>query len=210
MVIKSFLVSPAETNCYLAHLEGNNHAICVDPGDQGEAIGRAIEKEGLVLEAILLTHGHFDHILGVDALRKMTGALVYAEEKEREICEDPVKNLTAKWLDDPFSLQVDKYVKDGEVLNIAGMEIQVLSTPGHTVGGCCYYVPKEEVCFTGDTVFQSSIGRSDLPTGDYDTLISSIHKKIAPLPENTSLLPGHGDYTKLALEKKHNPYFRGL
>ena len=210
LVIRCIQVSPAVTNCYIAHKKDSKEAIIVDPGDRGEALCTLLEKEGLLLKAILLTHGHFDHIMGVDALREQTGAKVYACEAEREIMEDPEKNLTQTWLNVPFRLKVDEYLADEAEFTAAGFQIRLLATPGHTKGGCCYYLPEEGVCFTGDTVFCGSVGRTDLPTGNFETLIASIREKLFPLPADTVLLPGHEEFTTLADEKQHNPHFTGL
>ena len=210
IVIRCIQVSPAVTNCYIAHKKDSKEAIIVDPGDRGEALCTLLEKEGLLLKAILLTHGHFDHIMGVDALREQTGAKVYACEAEREIMEDPEKNLTQTWLNVPFRLKVDEYLADEAEFTAAGFQIRLLATPGHTKGGCCYYLPEEGVCFTGDTVFCGSVGRTDLPTGNFETLIASIREKLFPLPADTVLLPGHEEFTTLADEKQHNPHFTGL
>ncbi len=210
LVIRCIQVSPAVTNCYIAHKKDSKEAIIVDPGDRGEALCTLLEKEGLLLKAILLTHGHFDHIMGVDALREQTGAKVYACEAEREIMEDPEKNLTQTWLNVPFRLKVDEYLADEAEFTAADFQIRLLATPGHTKGGCCYYLPEEGVCFTGDTVFCGSVGRTDLPTGNFETLIASIREKLFPLPADTVLLPGHEEFTTLADEKQHNPHFTGL
>ena len=207
--IKSMIVSPAATNCYFFHLKGNIEAICVDPGDRGDAIADALEEEGLKLSAILLTHGHFDHILGVEALKRRFGAKVYAPKAEQRVLHDPALNLSGDWIGMPCTLDADEYLEDNAVIREAGFEIHMLLTPGHTEGGACFYLPAEGICFTGDTVFRASIGRTDLPTGNFETLIDSIRSRIMPLPEDTVLLPGHEGTSVLEWEKLHNPYFRG-
>ncbi len=210
IVLRSFVVSPAATNCYVAHLKDSEEAICVDPGDRGDALADVIEKEGLKLKGILLTHGHFDHILGVEELKKRLPAKVYAAQAEKGVLMDPGKNLTGDWLGEPSTLSADEYLQDGDVLELAGMEIHMLLTPGHTEGGCCFYLPKQRVCFTGDTLFHGSVGRTDLPGGNFDVLMDSIREKLYPLPDDTAILPGHEDTSVMEWEKQFNPYFKGL
>ncbi|MDD3367263.1 MAG: MBL fold metallo-hydrolase [Lachnospiraceae bacterium] len=209
-MIKSLQVSMCQTNCYYFHKQGETEAVCVDPGDHGEWIFERLQEDNLQLAGILLTHGHFDHMMGAEALQKLSGAKIYAYEAEREVCEDPMKNLTALWGMPPYKLQVDEYLKANTVFTMAGMEFKLLPTPGHTIGGCCYYLEKEEVLFCGDTVFQCSIGRTDLPTGSESALMRSIDAQIVNLPEDTILLPGHGDTSTVAFEKQNSPFFRAL
>ncbi len=210
IVIRSLVVSPAATNCYIAHLKDSKEAICVDPGDKGAGIADRISGEGLSLVAILLTHGHYDHIMGVEDLKSRMPAKVYAARAEKVVLDDPEINLTADWPGHALSLPCDEYLEDGAVINVAGMEIHMILTPGHTVGGCCFYLPNEGVCFTGDTLFHASIGRTDLPTGNYEDLLKSVQEKLFPLPDDTKLYPGHEDTSVLEWEKKHNPFFRGF
>ncbi len=155
--------------------------------------------------AILLTHGHFDHIMGVEGLRTQFGIPVYVHEDDADMLERPQLNAGAM-IGVSISVQADQTVKDGDVLHLAGMEIHVLHTPGHTPGGVCYYFPKEEVVFSGDTLFCGSVGRTDLPGGSMSALIRSVREKVFKLPDLTVVYTGHGEPTKIGDEKRCNPF----
>lgn len=207
LTVKCLVVSPCQTNCYYFYKEGSEEAVVVDPGDRGNDIYAKLASEGLSVAGILITHGHFDHMMGAEDLRDFSGAKIYAYEKEQEILEDSYKNLTQKWGIGNYTLKPDEYVKAGAVLEMGGFSIKVLPTPGHTIGGCSFYLEEQEACFCGDTVFQLSIGRCDLPTGSQSQLIRGVQEQILPLPDETTLFPGHGDTTTVGFERVHNPFF---
>ena len=152
-----------QTNCYFVYRENSDKVLVFDPADHGEKIEEALGQHGLHTAAILLTHGHFDHMLAADALRKKYHIPVYVHEKEQHLLGDPKKNLSGLW-SKPYTMQADKTVKEGDVLHLADFEIHVLATPGHTAGGVCYYIPAEKALFSGDTLFCESYGRYDFPT----------------------------------------------
>lgn len=205
--IEKLVLGMMQTNCYLARNKETGRLLIVDPADEPQRVVRKIDDACSRPEAILLTHGHFDHIGAVDALREHYGIPVYALEKEQEILEDPVKNLSGMFGGgNGFCVKADHFLKDGQVLTLAGVEIHVIHTPGHTVGGACYYVPEENVLFSGDTLFRCSVGRSDFPTGSMRQLHDSIHEKLFVLPEDTVVLPGHDAATDIGYEKRFNPY----
>lgn len=156
------------------------------------------------MAAILLTHGHFDHIWGANELRRLSGAPIYAYEEEKDVCEDASKNVSDQ-AGRPETVAADNYLKDGAQLDLAGMHFQLIATPGHTKGSCCYYMEKEKVLFAGDTLFEGSVGRTDFPTGSMGRLVHSIKERLLVLPEDTIVYPGHGDETTIADEKKYNP-----
>ena len=158
------------------------------------------------MAAILLTHGHFDHILGVKELQAATGAKTYLLKEEVSLSSDPEKNLSG-WSGTQVSLLPDVEVSDGEVLTLASITFKVLATPGHTDGSCCYYIEEDGVVFCGDTVFLESVGRTDFPTGSGSKLLNSVREKIFTLPDDVKLYPGHGDATSVEHEKKYNPFF---
>lgn len=194
------------TNCYMIINEDVKRCIIVDPADQPEAIGAMIDKCGCNPSAILLTHGHYDHITAADEIRTKYNIKIYAGEHEKDVLLQPDKNLSGVMGRRQVSLKADVWLRDGEELELAGIKIKVLHTPGHTEGGVCYYVEEACALFSGDTLFAESVGRTDFPTGSMGKLINGIKNKLLPLPEDTAVYPGHGDATTIAYEKQYNPY----
>lgn len=207
MRINRLVVGPVSTNCYIVSNEETKETFIIDPGEEAERIEQKLQEEQLDLKAILLTHGHFDHMMAVNELLEKHQIEVYIGEHEQELLGDPYQNCSGSMMNRPYITKANKTLKDNDVLELAGMTIKVLYTPGHTSGGVCYYLEAENVLFSGDTVFCQSVGRSDLPTGNGRVLQESIRKKIVPLPEDMQIFPGHGDSTILSYEKKYNPYF---
>ena len=207
MKLLHFVVGPVQTNCYLLINEDTDQAVIVDPGASGKALGEAIQKEGFHLEAVLLTHGHFDHAGGVkDLITFFDHPIpVYALDEEKVTLQDPQLNA-GLMMGLRESYEADHFLSDGEEVTLAGFTLQVLATPGHTIGGCCYYLPKEHLVFTGDSLFAGSIGRTDFPLGSQEDLIASIREKLLPLPDETMVLPGHGGTSTIEREKMQNPY----
>ncbi len=204
MRIETIHVGEMGTNCYLAWDETTNRGFLVDPGEQAEKIIRVCSRYQVKPEAVLLTHGHFDHIMAAKKIRQQYEIPVYAGTHEEELLADSEMNLSAMWAV-PYTMKADKLVNDNEVLSIAGMEITVLETPGHTSGGVCYYIKKENVLFAGDTLFCESYGRTDFPGGSMFALLRSLRGKLFVLPEETDVYPGHGQATSIGYEKTHNP-----
>lgn len=192
-------------NAYLVWQEGNKEAFIVDPGDEFARLNRILKEKQFTLAAILLTHGHFDHIGAARELREHTGAKIYAMKEEQKTLEDAEWNLSA-FHSTGYGLEADVFLRDKEILTPAGISVQVLFTPGHTAGGCCYYLKEEEILFSGDTLFHTSIGRSDFPGGSEAVLIRSIKEKLLSLPERTKVYPGHMEATDIHTEKVFNPY----
>ena len=178
--------------------------LIVDPGDSPLEIERQIDEIDGDPEAILLTHGHFDHMLAADALRKKYHIPVYVHEKEQHLLGDPKENLSGLW-SKPYTMQADKTVKEGDVLHLADFEIHVLATPGHTAGGVCYYIPAEKALFSGDTLFCESYGRYDFPTSSGRELTASVKRLLKELPGDVTVYPGHNDETTIEHEKRYNP-----
>jgi glyoxylase-like metal-dependent hydrolase (beta-lactamase superfamily II) len=205
MKIEYYVVGIVGTNCYFAIHPDTKECLIIDPGDQGEQLAEKIKSEGLSPKAILLTHGHFDHIMGVEALRQEFSIPVYVHEADQDLLENPDLN-SGSMIGRSVSVTADHMVKDGEILNLAGFKIQVLHTPGHTPGGVCYYFPEEEIVFSGDTLFCDSVGRTDLPGGSASDLVRSIREKVFSLPDLTLVYPGHGEPTKIGYEKQNNPF----
>lgn len=205
MKIEKFVIGIIGTNCYLVQNENTKECILIDPAVCKESLVRHIKEQGLKLQAILLTHGHFDHIMGIDGFQKEFPVPVYAHEEEKALLNDASLNSSSTY-GAGYTFSGAEYVADKEVLKLAGMDIEVIYTPGHTVGGCCYYIPTEGVLFSGDTLFCASIGRTDFPTGSSSQLIQSIKEKLMCLPEETKVYPGHMDETTIAFEKRNNPF----
>ena len=197
-------------NCFLFRRDGSDRAVIVDPGDEAERILAAAEELGVSIEAILLTHTHFDHIGAVAPIAKATGAPVWCPEIEAPVLADI--NSFVPWPGfGPFeSYDADHTVAGGEKLELAGMEIDVIFTPGHSPGHVTYSVPDEAAIFSGDVLFQGSVGRIDLPGGDGPTLLESIRKLIEALPPETKVYPGHMGITSLGAEQATNPFLTEL
>ena len=208
MQVRKYILGPVQTNCYLVTNAETKETLLIDPADQADGLGREIRKEGLIPSAILLTHGHFDHIMAVNELRKEFGLKVYAHEEEKDVLMDARLNTSSTLgFSRPYTVQADIYLKDQQEIDLAGFHIQVFHTPGHTKGGCCYYIADQGIIFVGDTLFAGSIGRTDLPTGSMSQLIRGVKEKLFVLPEETIVCPGHMSETTIGHEKQYNPFF---
>ena len=203
--IGRLMLGMCQTNCYFVYEEGKTDVIFVDPADRGDYIYEALKDKGFSVAGILLTHGHFDHIWGVEKLKEKSGAKVYACEAEKEVCNDAGLNVSAQ-VGRECSIDADVYVKDGETIEIAGMTCKLIATPGHTKGSCCYYFEDGGFLLSGDTLFAESVGRTDLPTGSMSILVRSIKEKLFVLPNETKVYPGHGEATVIGYEKQYNPF----
>lgn len=208
MRIKTMVLGHVQTNCYLVYEEGSGRGVIIDPADNGPAISAACREAKVTPEAILLTHGHGDHILAADGLRQEWKIPVIASETERELLADPSLNLSLALGMPRTSLKADREVRDGEVVEAAGFHFQVIATPGHTKGSVCYLEKEEKVLFSGDTLFEQSLGRTDFPTGSAKEIVESITGKLFALLDDTMVYPGHGDPTVIGREKQYNPVAR--
>lgn len=206
MKIEKFVVGPVGTNCYIVQNEEKKECFLVDPGACPPEMISHIKRAGLTVKAVLLTHGHFDHIMGLDGVLKEFQVPVYVCKEERELMENAQLNSSLLMLGQAYSFSGAEYIADGDVLFPAGIRVHVIFTPGHTAGGCCYYLPEEHVLFSGDTLFRASIGRTDLPTGRTGQLVRSVREKLFVLPDDTKVYPGHMDETTIEYEKKYNPF----
>jgi len=205
MRIMKMLVGQVMTNCYIVYHNDTREAFIVDPGDHAARLGDAVVKENLSLKAILLTHGHFDHMMAVPGLKERFGVPVYAGEGEVELLQDSNSNLSGGWIGKPTVIPVDHSLKDGEEFSLAGFTVKTIHTPGHTGGGVCYYIAEEQVLFSGDTLFCESYGRTDLPTGSMSAIARSINERLLALPEDVMVYPGHSEETSIGHERKYNP-----
>ena len=215
ITLKKMILGPVGTNCYIFQNEEQKEAVVFDPGDRGDKVFEYLKEHGLILAAVFLTHGHFDHMTGVPALMRAArddgqNPLLYASEDEEELLREPLLNCSGTAMgygEGGVSLKADVYLKDGEELEISGLKIKCIKTPGHTEGSMSFYIPDERMLVCGDTVFEGSVGRIDLPTGSDSALMRSISEKIATLPDFTYILPGHGPETTVRDEREYNPWF---
>lgn len=204
MKIERFVLGIVGTNTYLIINEETKQTVLVDPADCPKKLTDHIAGEGLKIEAVLLTHGHYDHIMGIEGVMSHYDVPVYAHEAEEKLLLDAHANLSD--MTSAYVFKGAKYVKDGQVLSLAGYDFQVLYTPGHTPGGCCYYVESEKILLSGDTLFYNSVGRTDFPGGSMSDLVRGIKEKLMVLPDDTQVLPGHMDFTNIGFERKYNPF----
>jgi len=201
MQVACLVVGMLQVNCYLVWVEDSREALVIDPGDEGERIAAGIADRKLCPRAVLLTHGHVDHIRAVPVITKLFGVPVWCHLRERELYASPA-NAVLPWMPAAEGLP-----EPGGVLpSVPGLEYAVLETPGHTPGGVCYHFPAAGMLFSGDTLFQDSIGRADLPGGDPDVLLKSIRERLLCLPPETRVYPGHGAPTTIGAEARLNPY----
>jgi hydroxyacylglutathione hydrolase len=210
MDVRSFTVGPVAENCYIARLDGAERAVVVDPGEEAERILAAVEGLGVTVEAILLTHCHFDHVGAVTPVAEATGAPVYCPEIEVPVLADIMSYVPWPGFGPFEGYEADHTVAGGEHLSLAGLEIDVLFTPGHSPGHVTYAIPDQRALFAGDVLFKGSVGRTDLPGGDWDTLLESIRSLVEAYPEETVVYPGHMGTTTLGAERATNPFLAEL
>lgn len=203
--IDSRILGMVGTNCYLLCNMDIKECVLIDPADSQDEISRMIDESGCSLKGILLTHGHFDHIMAADAVRDKYGVKVYASCDEKNTLEQPHINLGEAY-GLKLSVKADVWHKDGEILKLAGFDIEALHTPGHTEGGTCYYIREIGVLFSGDTLFCGSVGRTDFPGGSMSEIVRSIKEKVMVLPDDTKVYPGHGEGTSVGYERENNPF----
>lgn len=198
-------LGPVFTNCYFAMNKETKELLIVDPADAPEKIFRKVAEMGGTPVGILLTHGHFDHIQAVEDVKEKYGVSVYACKEEAEMLYEPTMNMTIHY-GKKTSIKPDRLLRDLDVFEAAGFSVQMLHTPGHTTGSCCYYLKDEGVLFSGDTLFCGSVGRTDFPGGSTAAIVRSLHRLVDNLPKETEVYPGHEASTTIGYEKEYNPF----
>ena len=206
MEIKRLVLGLVRTNCYIVYDSDTKKAVIIDPAADSRRITEEITGLGVTPEAVLLTHGHFDHMLAAESLKNGYQIPICVAKGDAELLQHPDMNCSQQFLHMSYSISADEELEDGQNLRFLNGAFSVITTPGHTKGSCCYYAKNENILFSGDTLFQESVGRTDLPTGSAATLVTSIREILFVLPEDTLVLSGHGDQTTIGEEKQYNPY----
>jgi len=210
MDVRMFTVGMVQENCYILRRDGSDRALIVDPGDEAPKLLSALDAMEIKLDGILLTHTHFDHVGAVAPMARATGAEVWVPLIEKGVLADIMSYVPWAGIGPFESYDAEHTVAGGERLELAGFEIDVLFTPGHSPGHVTYSIPDEEAAFSGDVLFQSSVGRTDLPGGDWPTLLESIGTLVDTLPPETRIFPGHMGLTTLGAERASNPFLAEL
>ena len=210
MIHEILPVGMLQCNCSIFGDEQSHEAVVIDPGDEIQRILAILEKHQLRVKAIVITHAHIDHIGGAQKLKAATGAPVYMNANDQPLAEH--LDTQAAWLGmaTPERTNIDANACEGEKIALGPAEFQVLHTPGHTQGSISLWIPAENKLIAGDTLFLDSIGRTDLPGGDYEQILRSIHDKLLPLDDATAVIPGHGPNTTIGRERARNPFLQGL
>jgi len=205
-----FTVGPVQENTFILRRDGSDRALIVDPGEEAPRLLAAIDELGVTLDGILITHTHFDHVGAVAPIAEATGAEVWVPEIEKPVLADIMSYVPWAGFGPFDSWDAEHTVKGGEKLELAGFEIDVIFTPGHSPGHVTYSIPDEGAVFSGDVLFQGSVGRVDLPGGDWPTLLESLGTLVDSLPEDTRVHPGHMGLTTLGAERATNPFLAEL
>lgn len=210
MIIETFPVGPLQCNCTILGDEQAGEAIVIDPGDEVGRIHRRLQDLGLKLKQILVTHAHIDHVGGALRLKRLTGAPILFNEND--LMQLELMDKQAAWLgiETPETAPPDEALTDGMIVGIDSCPAQVLHTPGHTQGSVCLHFAPMKLLIAGDTLFAGSIGRTDLPGGNFDQIIDSIQSRLLALPDETKVVPGHGPATTIGAERRSNPFLRAM
>lgn len=208
MKIDLLILGAYETNCYVLRAsEATKDCLIIDPGLEAEALIDFLNENGFNPVAVILTHGHIDHIAGLTELREDYPQIkVYIHKLDAEMLTQPMTNLSAMMGGSFTTAPADSFPEENDTIEVAGITLSVLHTPGHTPGGISLYAKEDGIVFAGDTLFAGSVGRTDFPNGSTNQLINSIKEKLFTLPDETKVYPGHGPTTSIANEKKHNPF----
>ncbi|KJS20327.1 MAG: beta-lactamase [Clostridiaceae bacterium BRH_c20a] len=208
MKIKTLIVGPIETNCYIAYCPDTKEGVVIDPGDEGAKLVEAITNLGIRIKYIINTHGHHDHIKANKEVKETTGAEILIHTSDAAMLTDPSRNLSHYLGEKTTEPKADKELTDGDIISFGNITLKVLHTPGHTPGCICLLNTTKKICFTGDTLFNGSVGRTDLPGGNYKTLTNSLKDKLINLSNEVKIYPGHGPSSTIGEEKAINPFLK--
>ena len=209
MIFETIVVGELGVNCYLLADSQTKEGVVIDPGAEPERILSAVRKSGMKVVAVLNTHGHFDHIGGNRKVTEATGAPLMINKEDGPFLSRASTSAKMYGLNADDSPGPSSYLAEGDLIHFGGHEIRVIHIPGHSPGGCCFYLEKDGILISGDSLFAESIGRTDLPGGSQTQLVGAIRTKLMTLPETVKVFPGHGPSTTVGHEKKHNPYLGG-
>lgn len=210
MILEVVPVGPLQTNAFVVGCPSKKECVVIDPGDEARRLVLLAEAKDLAVTKVLLTHGHVDHVGGVGAVKSKTGAEVWMHEADLPMYETCVVQARMFGINATEPPALDGHLNDGDTIAIGELEAKVIGTPGHTQGGVSFYLEEQGVVFAGDTLFQGSIGRTDLPGGSMEVLMDSIHQRLLTLPEDTRVYCGHGPATTVGQEKRSNPFVLGM
>ena len=210
MIHEILPVGPLQCNCSILGDETSGEAIVIDPGDEISRILALIDKHRLTVKQILVTHAHIDHIAGAHQLKQLTGAPILYNQRDIPLVN--VMDVQASWIGVPTPKvsAPDEDLKDGQTISIIGLSGTIIHTPGHTQGSSCLYLPDHTLLIAGDTLFHGSIGRTDLPGGNTQQLLKSIHDRLLTLPDEVKVIPGHGPNTSIGTEREKNVFLQGM
>jgi glyoxylase-like metal-dependent hydrolase (beta-lactamase superfamily II) len=208
MILETFPVGPLQCNCTILADEETREAIVIDPGDEISRIQRRLTALGLTLKQILVTHAHIDHVGGALKLKSLTGAPIFLNEADLPLLGIMAEQAAWVGVPTPETAPPDEALTDGRVVGLTNYPAQVIHTPGHTQGSICLHFVPLKMVLAGDTLFAGSIGRTDLPGGNYDQILDSIQTRLLTLPDDTRVVPGHGPATSIGSERKSNPFLQ--
>jgi glyoxylase-like metal-dependent hydrolase (beta-lactamase superfamily II) len=208
VIIEKLTVSPLQENCYIVADEDSRRGVIIDPGAEAPRILEAVERLGVTVEKIVNTHGHVDHITAAEDIKDTLGIKLYLHPGDEMYLPNIVESAQMFGIEGARTPTVDEFLNEGDEITVDGLTIRVIHTPGHTPGSCILRVDGDVFC--GDLIFSGSIGRTDLPGGDYATIMNSLERVILNLPDDTRLHPGHGPSTTIAVERRYNPFLQGL
>ena len=208
MIHEIFPVGPLQCNCSVIGDAATREAIVIDPGDDIDRVIAALDKHNLTVKQIVITHAHIDHVGGAMRLKKVTGAPILLNENDAALLK--MLDIQAAWvgMKSPGAVSIDSNLNSGDQITVGGLRGSVIHTPGHTEGSVCIYFPAQQKLIAGDTLFAGSIGRTDLPGGSMDKIMRSLHREVLALPDETVVVPGHGELTTIGEERATNPFLQ--